>query len=237
MSSIELLSSDISPTATLNIRPWPDEVIDLVGYDPRSAYVEQFWLGVLGPSTTWILRRLASALEDSPDGCELNLIDEAAAVGLGGMKAVRSSPYLRALARLCQFELAEARMDGTLAVRRKVPPLSMRQVRRLPAQLAADHRQWQQNDLDTPGAEHLQRRCRRLALSLFELGEELDSAERQLARWRFPPVMCRDAALWARERHRQAAEAAAEAAAPAREVLEPTEIISGEAPAPSEEGA
>ena len=39
---------------TLAIRPWPDPVIDAVGHDPRSSYVEHFWLGVLGPSTTWL---------------------------------------------------------------------------------------------------------------------------------------------------------------------------------------
>ena len=39
---------------TLAIRPWADEVIDRVGFDPRSPYVERFWLGVIGPSTTWL---------------------------------------------------------------------------------------------------------------------------------------------------------------------------------------
>lgn len=202
-----MIPPSISPAATLAVCAWPDEVIDLVGHDPRSTYVEQFWLGVLGPSTTWILRRLASGLEDSPDGFELSLPEEAAAVGLG-IRAGRSSPYMRALARLCQFDLAEPRGVGILAVRRKIPPLSMRQVRRLPVHLAAAHHNWQQTDLNTPSADHLQRRCRRLALSLFELGEELDSAERQLARWRFPPAMCRDAASWARDRHREAQAAA-----------------------------
>ena len=38
----------------LQIRPWPDPVIDTVGHDPRSHYVEEFWLGILGPSTTGI---------------------------------------------------------------------------------------------------------------------------------------------------------------------------------------
>lgn len=206
MSSTELLPSDISPAATLDIRPWPDDVIDLVGHDPRSAYVEHFWLGVLGPSSTWIMRRLASGLEDSPEGFELNLTQEAAAIGLG-MRDGRSSPYLRALARLCQFELADPGDDGTLAVRRKIPPLSARQVKRLPPHLVAAHQQWQKDDLRTPSREHLLRRCRRLALSLFELGEELDAAERQLARWRFPPAMCREAAIWARDRHLEAAAA------------------------------
>jgi hypothetical protein len=38
------------PASTLAVRPWPDPVIDQVGHDPRSPYVEQFWLGVLGPT-------------------------------------------------------------------------------------------------------------------------------------------------------------------------------------------
>jgi site-specific DNA recombinase len=36
---------------TLHVRPWPDPVIDAVGHDPRSTYVERFWLGVLGPAS------------------------------------------------------------------------------------------------------------------------------------------------------------------------------------------
>ena len=31
-----------APTSTLTVRPWPDSVIDAVGHDPRSHYVEQF---------------------------------------------------------------------------------------------------------------------------------------------------------------------------------------------------
>jgi hypothetical protein len=34
-------------------------VVDTLGFDPRSSYVED-WLGILGPSTTWLLRRLAA---------------------------------------------------------------------------------------------------------------------------------------------------------------------------------
>src|SRR3954451_13629533 len=60
-------------TDVLTIRPWPDEVIDALGHDPRSAYVERFWLGVLGPSAIWLLRRLASGLDAAPAGFELPL--------------------------------------------------------------------------------------------------------------------------------------------------------------------
>ena len=41
------------PADRLSIHPWPDPVIDQVGHDPRSTYVERFWLGILGPSTTF----------------------------------------------------------------------------------------------------------------------------------------------------------------------------------------
>ena len=36
----------------IRVEPWPDPVIDELGHDPRSAYVETFWLPVLGPTTT-----------------------------------------------------------------------------------------------------------------------------------------------------------------------------------------
>jgi hypothetical protein len=106
-------------TDSLHIKPWPDPVIDRVGHDPRSAYVERFWLGILGPSTTWLLRRLAAGLETTPAGFDLALSDTARALGLGGEG--RSSPFVRALGRCCQFQLAAPEDEATLAVRRKLP--------------------------------------------------------------------------------------------------------------------
>ena len=40
----------------LHITPLADPVVDSLGFDPRSAYVEHFWLGVLGPSAIWAAR-------------------------------------------------------------------------------------------------------------------------------------------------------------------------------------
>jgi hypothetical protein len=200
---------DTSPAAVLPIRPWPDDVIDALGHDPRSAYVEQFWLGILGPSTTWLMRRLAAGLEASPAGFDLDLAQTASALGLGG-RGGRHSPFLRALGRCCQFDLADARPDGTLAVRRKVPPLSRRQVVRLAPALQAAHQSWLDAQLQTPAAEQLRRRSRRLALSLVELGEDAEATERQLVRWKFHPALARESAAWATDRHRRAlADAAA----------------------------
>jgi hypothetical protein len=58
---------------TLVVLPWADPVIDPIGHDPRSRYVELFWLGVLGPTATLLLRRLADGLESYPDGFELDV--------------------------------------------------------------------------------------------------------------------------------------------------------------------
>ena len=52
------------PIATLTVQPWPDPVIDAVGHEVRSPYVERFWLGLLGPSSTWLLRRLVAGLDE-----------------------------------------------------------------------------------------------------------------------------------------------------------------------------
>ena len=50
----------------LRVEPWPDPVIDEVGHDPRSAYVETFWLPVLGPSTTIHVQYAAKMIPSCP---------------------------------------------------------------------------------------------------------------------------------------------------------------------------
>ena len=47
-------------------RPWPDPVIDEVGHDPRSAYVETFWLAVLGPPTITHVQYAAKMIPSCP---------------------------------------------------------------------------------------------------------------------------------------------------------------------------
>ncbi len=201
------------PLDALTIRPWPDQVIDALGHDPRSHYVETFWLGILGPSTTWLLRRVVASFEVSPSGFELPLADTARSLGLGD-KGGRHSPFMRALSRLVQFDLAQHQGDAVLAVRRKIPPLNRRQVQRLPEHLQAEHQALQDADLRTPAVEQQRRRGRQLALSLLELGEDLEAAEHQLLRWRYHPVLARESAAWAWDRYRRALAAAASARPP-----------------------
>lgn len=201
-----LLADDASPhLATMLVRPWADPVIDTLGHDPRSPYVERFWLGVLGPSTTWLLRLLASELEQNPAGFELDLVEAAHALGLG-TRGGRHSPFMRALGRCCRFDLADPRPDNILAVRRKVPPLNRRQVLHLPPSLQEAHREWQEGELAVPAADQQRRRSRRLALSLLELGEDREATEHQLIRWKFHPALSRESAAWAWDRYRSARE-------------------------------
>ena len=58
--------------ARLHVVAWNDEERDLVGHDARSAYVVRFWLGLLGPSATWLLRVLAHGLDASPNGFSMD---------------------------------------------------------------------------------------------------------------------------------------------------------------------
>jgi hypothetical protein len=199
---------------SLPIRPWADDVIDTLGHDPRSIYVEQFWLGILGPSTTWLLRRIAASFEVHPEGFPLALAETAREIGLGD-KGGRHSPFVRAVVRCCQFDLARPAADGAagLEVRRFLPPLNRRQVVRLPDRLREAHDAWQRSQLGPPRPEAVQHRARQLALSLIELGEDGGAVERQLLRWRFHPALARQAATWAWDRHRLAREAVASTSA------------------------
>ncbi len=74
--------TDLTTEATLMVVPWHDPVVDSVGFDVRSLYVELFWLNVLGPTATWTLRRLAHGLERYPLGYELDLVETADGIEL-----------------------------------------------------------------------------------------------------------------------------------------------------------
>src|SRR5437763_1125350 len=147
-------------TASLTVVPWPDVVIDALGHDPRSPYVETYWLAVLGPSTTWLLRRLAFRLEAEPDGFSLDLAETARSLGLGA-KGGRHSPFMRALGRCIAFGLARSETCNSLAVRRRLPPLNRRQVLHLPESLQHSHQRWQDAQLGPGGEEHRRHRSRR----------------------------------------------------------------------------
>jgi hypothetical protein len=136
----------------LHVCAWPDEVLDQLGFDPRSGYVEDYWLGILGPSTVWLMRRLAAGFEFSPSGFDLDLAETARSLGLGD-RSGRHSPFVRAINRTVQFGLARLTGPTELSVRRRLPSLNRGQVNRLSPAQQARHAAWQEEQLRALTAE------------------------------------------------------------------------------------
>jgi hypothetical protein len=189
------------------VSPWTDPVIDSLGHDPRSWYAETFWLPTLGPTSLLLLRHLADRFDGSAEPFSLDVAETAAALGLGTGTG-EHAPLLRSMGRLVQFDLACRAGDERFTVRRKVPPVNRRHVRRLPATLQVRHEEWVITAQSTSAADLARRRARRVAFTLYELGDDIDAVERALHTAGFPAPLCRDAAHWAQQRHREALEAA-----------------------------
>lgn len=174
------LPTPLAPT--LIVVPWRDPVVEAVGYDARSPYVELFWLGIIGPTSTWLLRRLVSGLDAYPDGYELDLAETANALGLS-LTAGTHSPFGKALNRCIMFGMAH-HVAGGIAVRRLIPPLSLRHLRKLPDHLQLAHVQWaERRDNDEVNLE----RAVELAGAMIRTGDEPHQLERQLMSVGIPP--------------------------------------------------
>lgn len=124
-------------TSPLHVQAWPDPVIDRLGYEPTSSYFEWLWLPRVGPSAAWAYRRLSAGLDAQPDGFTVALDELAHWIGLGGTG--KHSPLVRCLGRLVQFGLAIQIDEHTMALRRRVPPLTQSQLRRLSPVLQRTH--------------------------------------------------------------------------------------------------
>ena len=157
----------------LMIVPWDDPLVDAHGFDMHSEYVDLFWLSTLGPSATWLMRHLHRGLARYPHGFEQDLDELAATLGLG-KSMLASGPFARAFSRCVMFGLARP-IAGALAVRRKVPPLSARQLARLPDALVVAHHSWRQRV--TPDERQ---RADTVAAALAEVGQDPEQIERSL---------------------------------------------------------
>ena len=93
--------------------------------------------------------------------------------------------------------MAEWRGPRLLAVRLRIPPLARRHLRRLPESLQVKHEAVLQARQPAPPAEGLRRHGCQLALSLVDLGEDQETTEQQLRRWRFHPALATECAAWA----------------------------------------
>ena len=129
---------DTSLPPRLHIVAWPDPVIDHLGFPAQSPYSEICWLPRLGPAATLAYRRLAGTLAHRPDGFDIDVVEFAQSLGLGTGTGAHA-PVTRTLRRLTCFELARFVDDGTYALRRRIPPLSARQLGHLSADLQRIH--------------------------------------------------------------------------------------------------
>ena len=120
------------------VSEWIDPVVNIAGFYTCGEYVETFWLGIIGPSATWVMRFLARELEVFPNGYCLDLNDTAMALGLAFRNG--SGSLERAIQRCATFGLV-AQLPQTLAVRRRVPTITKRQLLRLPTTLQHSHSQ------------------------------------------------------------------------------------------------
>lgn len=186
----------------IRVKPWPDPVLDVLGHDPRSWYAETFWLPTLGPTALLLMRHLADRFEQTPEGVDLPIADTAGALGLGP-KEGPNSPLMKSLIRLHKFELACTDDEATtISVRRSLPPVQRRHVRRLPAPLQARHAEWVAGQTNSP-VQLARRRARRVALTLVVQGESIDTVERALHSGGFHPALAHEAVRWARDQKRE----------------------------------
>ena len=149
-------------------------------FDPRSYYAETFWLPILGPSTLWLLRKVAERFDTEPDGFELDLIETSLSLGIPS-KGGRNNPFSRAIRRVISFNMGEMIDEQTIAIVRTMPPLHGGQVRRLTPRLANLHEQTLRSHRSC--ADEDLHRATQVAHTLLGLGDSRDIVERQLVTW------------------------------------------------------
>ncbi len=186
-------ASEPRPTVPpLLVVAWKDPVVDRLGCDPRAAYVERFWLPLLGPTSTWLLRRFAREFESQPDGFTLDAGDAARSIGVGTRGGLRG-PMHRAIDRCVRFSLIHHGDHDVLHVRRRLPPLTANQVRRLPRHLHGAHAGWQAEQRRRSSHPTADAHAARLARSLLDVGATPAEVEDQLRRWNFDDTAARRA--------------------------------------------
>ena len=166
---------------TLVVVPWLDPIVDEVGFDVFSRYAEMFWLPVMGPSAMWIMRRIVMGFAEFPGGYEMDTQEIALAVGLSFTQGA-NCPFSRALRR-CQWFGAAQSVQGGLAVRIKLPPVSRRQIQRFPVSLKQSLVAW---PVESTDHQQLVERAKLIANALITTGDDSDLLESRLTRIGIP---------------------------------------------------
>jgi len=178
----------------LELVPWSDTTVERCGHDPRSAYVERFWLGILGPSAVWFLRLARRELDAATPTAPaiLDLHEAARQLGLGH-RGGRHSPLMRSIQRCSNFGTTRLERTGTLAVRTHLPPVPSALYSRLPDPLREELRQWNASDMRHPDQHEL----RRVAATMMGWGLGLHESAERLTAWGVGLEPARHAVAWA----------------------------------------
>ncbi len=183
------------PLRVLLARPWDDPSLRRRGHDPRSAYVERFWVAILGPSAVWFLRLLAREFDELAPGQDLRLDLDSTARRLGLQhRGGRTSSFMRTIDRCAMFGLAQFADDAVLMVRRLLPPVPRRLHDRMPQELREEVGRWSRTD---GRAEFSVGETRLLASCMLMFGHGLHESAERLVTLGLAPNAANEAAAWA----------------------------------------
>jgi hypothetical protein len=127
--------------SVVHINRWIDPLVEPLGHPADSTYAELFWLPVLGPSATFLLRRLALILEHHPEGFSIDLFELSSELGLG-RPASRHAALPRAIDRCIRFSMVKRLGEQRLDVRTMLGPLPPKRVEKLTPALRSFHARW-----------------------------------------------------------------------------------------------
>lgn len=186
----------------ITVKPWLDGYVDNNGHDPRSQYVERYWLGILGPASIWFLRRCAWYFDGSPDGFVLSPVEWASWLGVG-RSVGRNSALARVIRRCIDFGMARSAgisksksIPPLIHVRRMMPWLTRNQVNRLSPDLS----QMYKLEFETPSLpaplEVMRSQSRKLAVEIVRFTTDKRDIEHQLMNHGFHPSIACETAKW-----------------------------------------
>ena len=169
-------TSTITPTETVTVTAWIDPLVEATGHHPRSIYVEQFWLPVIGPTALLSYRRISDHLAANPHGFDLDLGELARGMGMSYRPGANSA-FAKAINRLTMFGIAHSTPTG-IALRRRVPNVAYRQLHRLTDNMQQQH----VNFVSTTTADTLDEfnRAHDIGLAMHHTGDSPDRIEYQL---------------------------------------------------------
>jgi hypothetical protein len=127
-------------TTSLRFDPWPDEVLERIGFHARSDYVERVWTSAIGPTAVLALRSAVLLLEAAGGPVTVELADFARSLGVGAGVG-RNAVIVRTLVRLDAFDLAYALPSG-YALRCWLPPLRRSLLSRAPTTVQLIHERY-----------------------------------------------------------------------------------------------